>query len=123
MTTEEFAARYGPWALIVGASEGVGEALARRVAARGLNVALLARRQEVLDELAASVRRDHGVEARALAIDLAVEGAVPQILAATAGLDVGFLAYCAGADPNYAHFLDQSLDDALSMVRRNCLVP
>lgn len=121
--TEEFAARYGPWALIVGASEGVGEALARRVAARGLNVALLARRQAVLDELAASIRRDHGVEARALAVDLAVEGAVTQILTATADLDVGFLAYCAGADPNYAYFLDQPLDVALSMVRRNCLVP
>jgi hypothetical protein len=65
-----FVDRYGPWALVAGASEGVGAAYARAIAERGLNVALLARRREVLDEVASSIRSTSGVETRTLAIDL-----------------------------------------------------
>ena len=60
MGGQDFSARYGPWALIAGASEGVGEAMAREVAARGVSVVLLARRQQVLDDLAASIARRRG---------------------------------------------------------------
>ncbi|HET6950831.1 MAG TPA: SDR family NAD(P)-dependent oxidoreductase [Acidimicrobiales bacterium] len=118
-----FAERYGPWAVIAGASEGVGEALARAVAARGVHVVLLARRQTVLDGLAASLRAEAGVEARAVAVDLAADGAADAVAEATRGLEVGLLAYCAGADPAYAPFLDQPIDAALGMIHRNCSVP
>ena len=50
--TEEFAKRYGPWAVVAGASNGTGEAWARAVAARGVNVVLLSRRQAALDDVA-----------------------------------------------------------------------
>jgi uncharacterized protein len=66
-----FLERYGPWALVAGASEGVGEALARAFAAQGLNVVLLARRRAVLDAVAASIEAEAGVKARAVAVDLA----------------------------------------------------
>ena len=49
--SDDFSAKYGPWALIAGASDGVGAAFADALAARGLNVVLLARRQAVLDEV------------------------------------------------------------------------
>ena len=125
MTVPEaaFADRYGPWALVAGASEGVGAAYARAMAERGLNVVLLARRQTVLDELADAIRADTGVETRAVAVDLATDQAIPTILEATAGLDVGMLMYCAGADPVYERFLANSVDVALDLVRRNCVVP
>jgi NAD(P)-dependent dehydrogenase (short-subunit alcohol dehydrogenase family) len=64
MEGDGFDARYGPWAVIAGASDGVGAALARAVAA---HVALIARRQAVLDDVAASIRAQSGVEARAVA--------------------------------------------------------
>jgi short-subunit dehydrogenase len=118
-----FADRYGPWAVIAGASEGVGAAYARAVAERGLNLVLLARRQAVLDEVAGAINAEVGVETRAVAVDLAADGAVPTVLAATDDLDVGMLMYCAGADPNYEPFLANPIEVALGLVERNCIVP
>jgi short-subunit dehydrogenase len=118
-----FADRYGPWALVAGASEGVGSAFARALAERGLHVVLLARRQAVLDEVAAAIRRDTGVETRSVAVDLARADAMARVADATAGLEVGFALYCAGADPNFAPFLASPIETALAMVQRNCSVP
>src|SRR6187402_1081954 len=121
--TAEFAERYGPWAVIAGGSEGVGAEFAKGLAERGINVVLLARRQAALDEVAAAIRDDTGVEVRTVAVDLADDDAVASIVAATDDIDVGLLMYCAGADPNYRPFLAEPIDSALSMVQRNCVVP
>ncbi|MFC1404552.1 MULTISPECIES: SDR family oxidoreductase [Streptacidiphilus] len=118
-----FAERYGPWALVAGASEGVGAAYARAMAERGVHVVLLARRQAVLDETAAAIRADTGVQTRTVAVDLSRDGAMETIVAATAGLDIGTVMYCAGADPDFRPFLAGPVDTALAMVQRNCLVP
>jgi uncharacterized protein len=118
-----FRDRYGPWALVAGASEGVGAALARAFAAQGVHVVLLARRQPVLDDVAASIQADTGVEARAIAVDLAQVGAMERIVDATADLEVGLVAYNAGADPNYEPFLANTVEEALALVQRNCMVP
>ncbi|GAY15733.1 SDR family NAD(P)-dependent oxidoreductase [Mycobacterium sp. shizuoka-1] len=119
----DFARKYGPWALIAGASDGVGAAFAGALAERGLNVVLLARRAAVLDDVAAAIRDHHGVQTRTLAVDLAEHGAAAAIAEATADLDVGFLVYCAGADPGFRPFLSTSIGAAESMVQRNCVVP
>jgi uncharacterized protein len=66
-----FASKYGPWALVAGASDGVGAAFAEGLAERGLNVGLLARRQAVLDEVAAGIADRTGAQTRTLTIDLA----------------------------------------------------
>jgi short-subunit dehydrogenase len=118
-----FADRYGPWALVAGASDGIGAAYARAMAERGCNVVLLARRQALLDEVADAIRADTGVEARGVAVDLAEADAMRKVADATAGLDVGMVMYNAGADPNYAPFLDTPLEDSLALVQRNCVVP
>jgi len=118
-----FAERYGPWAVVAGASEGVGAAYAHAVAERGVNVVLLARRQAVLDEVASAIRADAGVDTRAVAVDLSEDDAAARVIDATSTLDVGTLMYCAGADPNYQPFLANPVDVAVSMVRRNCVVP
>jgi short-subunit dehydrogenase len=123
MSDTAFSERYGPWAVVAGASEGVGEGFARAVARRGVNVVLLARRQNVLEEVAASISADSGVEARPVAVDLATDDAIDQVVEATADLDVGLIMYCAGADPNYTYFVDQPADTAKAMVHRNCVVP
>ncbi|OJZ68756.1 short-chain dehydrogenase [Mycobacterium paraffinicum] len=118
-----FAGRYGPWALVAGASDGVGAAFARGLAERGVNVVLIARRQAVLDEVAAKIRDDTAVSTRTLAIDLAEPGAATAIVGATSDLEVGFLVYCAGADPNFEPFLANPIEVAEAMVQRNCMVP
>lgn len=119
----EFADKYGSWALVAGASDGVGSAMAEELARRGLNVALLARRQAVLDDVAGGISARTGVQTRTLAIDLAAPGASEQVISATADLEIGFLVYCAGADPKFAPFLSGPLSDAESLVQRNCMVP
>lgn len=116
-----YAERFGPWALIAGASEGVGAAYARAIAERGVNVVLLARRQEVLDEVAAAIARDTGAETRTLSVDLSRDDAVAEIKKATSDLEIGTFMYCAGADPVYEPFLDNPVDVALELVKRNCL--
>jgi short-subunit dehydrogenase len=118
-----FATKYGPWALVAGASDGLGAAFAAGLAERGVNVALLARRQSVLDRVAAEINSRTSVETRTLAIDLAEPGAASAIAAATSDLEIGFLVYCAGADPNYQPFLANPIDAAEAMVQRNCMVP
>ena len=121
--TADFAARYGPWALIAGASDGVGAAFAEALAQRGLDVVLLARRQAALDQVAAGIADRTGAQTRTLAIDLTDPEASVAIAAATDDLEIGFLVYCAGADPDFAPFLSQPVGAAEAMVRRNCLVP
>jgi uncharacterized protein len=123
MTSETFATKYGPWALVAGASDGVGAAFAEGLAERGVNVVLLARRQEVLDQVAAGIESRTSAQTRTLAIDLARPGAAAAVAEATSDLEIGFLVYCAGADPNYEPFLANSIAAAEAMVQRNCMVP
>jgi short-subunit dehydrogenase len=111
----EFSDRYGPWAVVAGASEGVGSSLARLLGERGVNVVLVSRRQEVLDEVAATV----ATETRTIALDLSVPDADAKLAAATADLDVGLVIYNAGADPYASKFLDQPLESWAALVRRN----
>jgi uncharacterized protein len=116
-------AKYGPWALIAGASDGVGAAFAETIAHNGINVILLARRAEVLNEVAEGIHGRTGVETRVVVTDLSAPDAMESILAATDDLDIGLLVYCAGADADFAPFLENSINAAERMLQRNCLIP
>jgi short-subunit dehydrogenase len=117
-------ARYGPWAVVAGASEGIGEHAARQLAADGFSLMLVSRRSEVLEQLAASILADApAVEVTTLALDLSLEGAADRLAAAVDGLEVGLLLYNAGADTGPVAFHDRPLDDVLGMVRRNVVTP
>jgi uncharacterized protein len=83
----------------------------------------VARRQAVLDDVAAGIRNRTGAQTRTLAVDLAELDATSAIAAATDDLDIGFLVYCAGADPNFEPFLPRPIATAEAMVHRNCVVP
>jgi short-subunit dehydrogenase len=112
----DFAGRYGPWAVVAGASEGVGASVARLIGAFGVNVVLVARRPTPLEEVAATVP----TETRLLALDLSGPDATRQLAEATSDLEVGLLVYNAGADPNSSTFLDLPVDSWQQMVARNC---
>lgn len=94
-------AKYGPWAVVAGGSEGVGAAYAEQLAAAGINLVLLARKPEPLEETAASARTK-GVEVRALSVDLTEPSSLERIRAITDDLEVGLLIYNAGAN-TYGH--------------------
>src|SRR3546814_20142142 len=68
--------KYGPWAIVAGASEGTGACFAHEIAAAGINLLLIARRAGPLEAIAEDFRRDHGVEVRTLSLywKPAVEG-------------------------------------------------
>ncbi|BCO35885.1 short-chain dehydrogenase [Mycobacterium heckeshornense] len=117
-----FAEKYGPWALVVGASDGVGALFAERIAREGVNVVLVARRQHLLEEVAAGIGECTGAATKTLAIDLTDPDASARIIDATADLEIGMLVYCAGADPNYQPFLANPVSSAEALLQRNCLV-
>lgn len=118
-----FATKYGPWAVVAGASDGLGAAFAKGLAERGVSVVLLARRQTALDQVAAQIKSQTTAQTRTLAVDLAQPDAAAAVAEATADLEIGFLVYCAGGDPNYQPFLAAPIAAAEAMVRRNCMVP
>jgi uncharacterized protein len=114
-----FRERYGPWALIAGASMGIGAALSHEAARRGLNVLMMARGEEKLRATADEVASAHGVETRALVADLA-DPAIGDVVAGAVGdREVGLFVHNATvAIPG--RFLDVPLDDDLLAVRVNC---
>lgn len=113
-----FSAKYGPWAVIAGASEGTGACFAGQLAAMGVNLVLVARRAEALAALAGKLSAEHGVQCRTFVQDLSEQGAGAAIVAATADLDVGLYISNAGAD-NFARFFEDDPEGAHRLVRLN----
>ncbi|MEJ7138896.1 SDR family NAD(P)-dependent oxidoreductase [Amphibiibacter pelophylacis] len=117
--SSEFSLRYGPWAVVTGASDGIGRSFATALAARGLNLLLVARREAVLQALADDLQAAHGVQCRVLAADLSSAEGQAAVREASDGLDVG-LAVCAAGFGSSGDFLDSDLDNELNMLRLNC---
>lgn len=113
-----FTERYGPWAVIAGASEGMGAQFAKQCAERGLKVVLIARRQAVLEELAATLK----TETRCLPLDLATPEAAARIADFTRDLDVGLVVYNAALSP-IGPFVEQSLAENLKALDVNTRTP
>ena len=113
-----FKAKYGPWAVIAGASEGTGECYARELAAMGINLVLVSRRLPALEALGEKLKSAHGIEYRAVAQDLTEQDAGLQIIEAAEGLDVGLYISNAGAD-GFGSFFEDSTDSAHRLVRMN----
>jgi short-subunit dehydrogenase len=116
--TASFVARYGPWALVTGASRGLGAEFARQLAARGLNLVLAARSEDRLNELAYPLEREYNITVKIIAIDLSREDLLGPIKKATDSLEIGLLVNNAGLS-TVGPFLDMSADYLLSQFHTN----
>jgi short-subunit dehydrogenase len=113
-----FAARYGPWALVTGASRGLGAEFARQLAAKGLNLVLAARSEDQLKELAQMLEREYNISVKIIAIDLSREDLLDPIKKVTDSLEIGLLVNNAGLSA-VGPFLDMSADYLLSQFHTN----
>ena len=114
-----FFRRYGPWALVTGASSGIGEALSRQLAARGLSVVLVARRRDRLEALADEITRTHGVETSIIEADLGDPTVPSRIGEETRDLQMGLVVANAGFGHKGA-FVEAPRDELARMVDVNC---
>ncbi len=118
----EFNDVYGPWALIAGASAGLGAAYTDRLAERGLNIVLIARREKELSVLSESLSKKYSVSIRALTIDLGSPDFLTELDNKTQGLDIGIVIYNA-TFPAIGEFLDQPVEDHMKLIDINCRAP
>ena len=114
--------RYGPWAVVLGGSEGVGAAFARQLAEAGFSLVLVARKPDPLAATAAEVAA-LGTEVRTLSLDLTDPDSVTTLIEGTADLEVGLLICNAGANSHGHRFLDGELDGFRGVVDLNITTP
>lgn len=119
MNRQSFVQKYGPWAVVTGASEGIGQAFAEELAALGMNVALVARRGDRLQELAGEIRQRRRVEIRVIAADLGAAEGRAAVEQGTSDLDIGLLVAAAGFGTS-GPLLSANLDVERNMLNVNC---
>jgi short-subunit dehydrogenase len=107
--------------VLVGGSEGIGEHLARKLGAAGINIVLVARKAEPLEATSQKVREESGVEVRTLQLDIARPDMLDRIREVTDGLEVGFLAHNVGGGGGAGPFVNLSVDSALAPVLTNAV--
>jgi uncharacterized protein len=112
--------RFGPWALITGASSGIGREFARQIAASHISVALVARRQALLEALGAELSRDFKVKHRVIVADLSQEGFIAGLAEATSDLDIGLVISNAGS-ANPGRFTDKDREELAMTLRLSAL--
>jgi uncharacterized protein len=117
-----FRERYGAWALITGASSGLGAEFARQLAARKLDLILVARRLDRLKELATALKLEHGIQVKTVALDLAKPNFIRTLKKQTTKLNVGLVVNNAGFGIS-GEFTESNLDYQVRMLDVNCKAP
>ena len=116
-----FAEKYGPWAVIAGGSEGIGASFARKLAHQGINVVLLARKPEPLEEVAREIRAATKAQVRAASLDLTAPDLKQRLAELTGDIEVGMVVYNAGAENAMVPFLDRPLDQLMRVIGVNVI--
>ncbi len=110
--------KFGPWAIVTGASSGIGAEFAKQLAQSGLNLVLVARREQLLQSLGEALQAKHGIQFRVVSADLRTDDFMKDISAATDDLDIGLLISNAGAG-NPGAFLSAEQAELMDIVRLN----
>ena len=114
-----FRERYGPWALVTGASAGIGAEFARQLSAMGFNLVVVARRRQRLEKLARDLENQNKIQVRIVTADLSQPDCLPLILSATESIEIGLLINNAGFGIA-GNFLEHELNEELSLLDVNC---
>jgi short-subunit dehydrogenase len=117
-----FLERYGNWAIVAGASEGLGAEYANELARRGLNLILIARREELLQTLAKQLSEKYKIRAKPLVLDLSLPDAAEQVIERTMDFDIGLLVYNA-AYSAVGPLLDHTMDEHMLELHTNIHTP
>jgi short-subunit dehydrogenase len=115
-----FRDRYGPWAIVAGASEGTGRSFALKLAEQGVSCLLIAL-EGPLEDVAEDVRRYPGVECATARIDLSADDAFARIVEAAGDREIGLYVANAGGDSLASRYLDHDLADWVALTRVNVL--
>ncbi len=119
MKKEKFKQKYGPWALIAGGSQGIGEAFARVLAMKGINLVLVARRKTLLEKLSVEIEKTYGIEVRIISADLAESSTIKIIEDQTKDIEISTLVYNAAIVP-IGRFLDSNIEEHQKVININC---
>jgi uncharacterized protein len=114
-----FQQRYGEWAVVTGASSGIGREIALELAARGLNLVLVARSHGEIEKLARFITSTYQVEAEPVRLDLSIPEARQALVDSVGARNVGLLVNAAGFGTGGA-FLEANAAEQSSMVEVNC---
>lgn len=117
-----FKERYGPWALVTGASSGIGAEFAVQLAQEGLNLILVARRKARLDRLAQQLEEKNHIQVRTVRADLSQPGFLADIVSASASIEVGLLVNNAGFGLA-GNFLHHEMEREAALLDVNCRAP
>lgn len=122
MRSATFSTAYGPWALVTGASSGIGKEFCWQLATQKVNLVLVAREKEALERLARELQGKYGIKTKVIVSDISQSNFLEQIIAVTDSLEIGLLVNNAGFALT-GNFLDHSLENELSLLYVNCRAP
>ena len=114
-----FKNKYGTWALVTGASEGIGKDFSNELAKRGFNLVLVARRKSILEELGTKLRKENSIEVQIIEADLSNSNEVKKLILNTKNLDIGLVVLAAGFGTS-GEFVSIPVEEELNMIDLNC---
>lgn len=116
---KKFQNKYGSWALITGASDGIGKEVAIEIAKKGLNVILVARRKEILHEVEREIYQYSSVKVKIISLDLSKTNALETLVENIKEMDIGLFAAIAGFGTS-GEFIQSNISTELNMIDVNC---
>ena len=119
---DQFKKRYGEWALVAGAAEGIGQGFTTALAQQGINVVMADRNQDAMNHLATKVREDYGIEVKEILVDLEMEDALDVLLQSIGDIDCRLLIYVA-AYSNVKPFLSNEKEELDTYINVNSRTP
>lgn len=111
--------KYGSWAIVTGASSGIGLELVEKLAEAGLNLVINARNSDRLEELKKKLESEYHIDIKIVAADVSETEGIDKIIQSAMGLNVGLLVVSAGYGTS-GLFIDSSLHSEVNMLRVNC---
>lgn len=114
--------KYGEWAIVTGATSGIGKSFAEQLARNGVNVVLVSRTESVLKSIEEELRHMHGIQTRILPLDLTKSDHRRELETATADLDIGILINNAAVE-QFGSFVAHDAQELRDAIELNVVAP